>query len=50
MTQNFSMLGRLEQFCARLLRAPSFAIAVIPLEIDEVALENEVRKYLPHLP
>ena len=46
LAQNFSMLGRLEQFCARLLRAPSFAIAVTPLEIDEVALEDEVRKYL----
>ncbi len=50
LTQKFSMLGRLEQFCARLLRAPSFAIAVVPLEIDGVALEEEVRKYLPQSP
>ena len=50
LTQKFSMLGRLEQFCARLLRAPSFAIAVVPLEIDGGALEEEVRKYLPHSP
>ena len=46
LAQHFSMLGRFEQFCARLLRAPSFAIAVTPLEIDEVALEDVVGKYL----
>ena len=49
LAQNFSMLGRFEQFCARLVRAPSFAIAVTPLDVDEVALEDEIRKYLTPL-
>jgi hypothetical protein len=46
LTQGFSPLGRFEHFCARLLRAPSFAIAVAPLAATNDALEAAVGRFV----
>lgn len=50
LAERLSPLGRVEQLSARLLRAPSFALAVTPLEIDEAALVRELGKHLAVLP
>lgn len=46
LTQAFSALGRFEHFCARLLRAPLFAIAVTPLAAANDALEAGIGRFV----
>lgn len=42
----FSALGRFELLCARLLHAPVFAIAVVPLGVTNDALEARIAKFV----
>ena len=46
LTQGFSPLGRFEHFCARLLRAPLFAIAVVPLAVTNDTLEAGIGRFV----
>lgn len=44
--ERFSRVGRLNHFCARLLRMPAFGIAVTPLDVTPGQLERYVSRYL----
>lgn len=46
LVQEFSILGRLEYFCTRLLGAPLFAIAVVPLAVTKDALEVGIGRFV----
>ena len=46
LAQGFSTLGRFEHLCARLLRAPLFAIAVVPLAVTNDALEQGIGRFV----
>ena len=50
LTKRLSTLGRFEHFCARLLRAPLFAIAVVPLAASNDALEAGIGRFVEHHP
>ena len=46
----FSLYGKLNRFCYRLLRMPSFSIAATQLEVRDSQLEELVARYLPEQP
>ena len=50
LTQTFSILGRFEHICARLLRVPLFAIAVVPLAVTNDALEDGIGRFVDRHP
>lgn len=47
MVASFSWVGRLNHFAAGWTRMPRFAIAITPLDLGEVDLDEAVARYLP---